>query len=65
MPLRSMDSEMPALKESGRIGSIAKANGRNDGRSRFPLSRSGGVQPYSGNSRLVSPALQDSRDEKR
>jgi hypothetical protein len=49
MPLHSMDSEMRAFKESGLIGTIVEVNGRNGGRDRFPLSRSGGVQPHTGN----------------
>jgi hypothetical protein len=41
----SMDSETPAPKHTGRIGNIAKANGRNDGQRQFPPLCSGGVQP--------------------
>jgi len=39
----SMDSETSAPKDIGGIGSIAKANGRNDDERQFPVLRSGGV----------------------
>jgi len=41
----SMDSETSAPRDTGRIGSIAKANGRNNGQRHFPPLCSGGVQP--------------------
>jgi hypothetical protein len=50
----SMDSETSAPKDTGRIGNIAKANGRHDGQRQFPPWSSGGVQPRAGNSVVMS-----------
>src|SRR5580704_15918614 len=41
----SMDSETSAPKDTGRIGNVAKANGRNESQPQSPPPCSGGVQP--------------------
>ena len=41
----SMDSETSAPKDTGRIGNIAKANGRNESQPQSPPPCSGGAQP--------------------